>query len=271
MEQMPYFALLRHLNTLQRAGVFAEADSISYVSKRLRDPVAAKKAKVLPFRLFMAQQMFTPITGRERRISDALDEALDASFKNMPDLSGRVCIAPDVSGSMSECISEKSKTSYIQIAGVFTAALMKANPDATVLPFERMVVQLSLSARDSVMTTIRTLAAVAGGGTAVSAPISYLLEHQIAVDTLIGITDNEEWAYDRWGNQGFLPVWRTYRQTVNPNAQAYLITIDPGNGRVAPEHEPGVHYIYGWSDQVVQYIGKSGEGMKGQIAAIEAD
>ena len=268
MRQMPTFALLRHLNALQRAGVLRDADSAAYVADRLSDAGALRKARILPFRLFTAYRMFAPETGTERRVAEALVDGLDATFANMPDLGRGVAIAPDVSGSMRGTIGRRSQVRYVDIAGIFTAALLKASGRALVLPFEHRVLDIRLSARDSAMTITDRLAAVGGGGTAVSAPISRLLDRQIPVNTFIGITDNIEWATDQSGRRGFLPTWRAYRRHVAPAAQAFLITIAPYRHAVAPGDEPGVHYIYGWNEQVLTYISLMQGGLAGQAEAV---
>lgn len=272
MRQMPYFALLRHLNTLQRAQALANGEHAQYVAERLTNKEALQRAKVLPFRLFMAYQMFQPGAPVERQIAEALVDAMEAAFVNLPDLGGRVCIAPDVSGSMGGRISGQSKTRYIDIAGIFASAMLKASPNALVLPFEHDVVTVKLSARDSIMTTADKLARIGGGGTAVSAPVSYLLKAKpdTAIDTFIGITDNVEWATDRWGNQGFLPTWNEYTGKIAPNAQAFLVTIAPYRHAVAPQETPNVHYIYGWSDSVLKYIALSVNGLAGQVESVRA-
>jgi 60 kDa SS-A/Ro ribonucleoprotein len=87
----------------------------------------------------------------------------------------------------------------------------------------------------------------------------------------VGITDNEDWGYGA-GQQcrgPFLSLWREYRAKVNPKAQAFVIQIAPYKHAVAPTGEPGVHFIYGWSDAVVRYIPFVLEGGESQIREIE--
>lgn len=269
MRQMPYLALLRHLNTLQRAGVLADGEAARYVAERLSNDEALHRARVLPFQIFIAYRMFEPVNGDEQLIANALVDALEASFVNMPALDG-VCIAPDVSGSMSSNLSAQGKTSYADVAGIFAAALFKASQTARVLPFREHVIDVKLSPRDSLMTTTGQINQLVSGGTAVSAPISYLLERKVKVGTFIGITDNIEWAADQSGNVGFLPTWRQYKERVAPEARAFLLTIAPYRHAVAPENEPDVHYIYGWNDTVLKYIGLMMEGLEGQVEAVRA-
>lgn len=268
MRQMPYFALLRHLNTLQRAGVLAGAETATYVTERLTNPEALRKAKILPFRLHAAWVAFEPANDEERRIKRALEQALEQTFVNLPTLPGVVAIAPDVSGSMSGSIHHPSKVRYIDVAAIFAGAMLKASTNALVLPFETGVVDVDLKPALPLMEIVAKLAAIGGGGTAVSAPISKLLKERTAVDVFIGITDNVEWARDTYGGEGFLPTWRRYRQEIAPNAQAFLITIAPYPHAVAPPEEPGVHYVYGWADHVPGYIAQTLAGFAGQVEAV---
>ncbi len=237
-----------------------------YVAARLTNAEALRKAKILPFQLYTAYQMFEVKDPAERTVADALVEAMDAAFVNLPDLGGAVCIGPDVSGSMSGPISRMTKVRYIDIAGIFAGALLKANPHALVLPFENKVVSVKLSARDSLMTNADKLAKIGGGGTAVSAPISALLDRKIKVDTFIGITDNIEWATDQSGRHGFLPAWYEYKDKIAPNAQAFLLTIAPYRHAVAPQDSKDIFTIYGWSDSVLAYIALTRHGLAGQVA-----
>lgn len=269
MSQMPYMALMRHLNTLQRAGVLKIEANAHYVASRLVDVNAVRKAKVLPFRLFMAYQMFKAEDPNERVISEALAQAMDVTFENLPNLGGRVCIAPDVSGSMSGRMNAQSQTTYIQIAGVFAGALVKKAGNAVILPFNHQVVDVQLNGRDSIMTNAEKVAKLCGGGTAISAPISELLAKKIKVDTFIGITDSEEWARDQYGGHGFLKVWNEYKDKVAPTAKAFLVTIAPYRHAVAPQDAPDIHYIYGWSDSVLKYINLAIAGVASQAAEVQ--
>jgi len=301
MEQMPYMALLRNINNLRKYEVLDDDRNVEYIVNRLTDAQAIEKAKILPFRFYEAYQAYAGVaikgddydwfTGNsydedsrrsekdkpvDSRIVRALEDALELSFVNMPEISGTIAIASDVSGSMSSKINDKGATRYIDICGVFTGALLKkATGRVHALPFAGYVVDgLDLSAGDRVLETTHKLASVRGGSTAVGAPVERLIQTGQKVDTFIGITDGEDWDYgDRWygsASGSFLKLWREYREKVNPNAQAFLIRIDPYQSANAPSEEPGVHFIYGWSDQVPQYIAKTMKGGKSQVNEVRS-
>lgn len=271
----PYMNLLRNLVTFTRHGVFADEANVRYAVRRLTDPEAVRRSKVLPFRFFDAWRRYQETDGADSRLADAIRAALELSFVNLPSLGDRtVAIGTDVSGSMGGPISDKGTTRFIDIAGIFTGALLRRIEGRVIpLPFETTVhPDCGLSGRDDILVTAGKISRIGGGGTAVGAPVEYLLKRKLAVDTFIGITDNEDWAYgDMWGycSASFLDLWRRYRSEVAPSAQAFLVTIAPYRDAVAPSGELGVHFIYGWSDRVPNFIALELASGESQVQVIE--
>ncbi len=158
----------------------------------------------------------------------------------------------------------------VTLSGARMHISMSPPSTSLVLPFENHVVNVKLNARDTLMTNADKLAKIGGGGTAVSAPVSYLLDHKIKMETFIGITDSIEWATDQSGRHGFLPTWNEYKDKIAPDAKAFLITIAPYRHAVAPQAAPDIHYIYGWSDSVLPYIALTRQGLAGQVESVRA-
>ena len=182
-------------------------------------------------------------------------------------------LGPDVSGSMDNPISEKGSTRYIDVAGIFAGALLKRTSNSLVLPFEEEPVLFEdFSGRDDIMVTANKISRIGGGGTALGSPIEYLLDSNIKTDIFIGITDNEDWAYGQgcYSSGSFLTMWHRYRKEINPHAVAFLVTIDPNRRASAPSSEKGVHFIYGWSDQVLKYIDLKLSTGVSQVESVEA-
>jgi 60 kDa SS-A/Ro ribonucleoprotein len=273
LRQAPYLNLLRTLNAFERHGVFQSEESVAFVCEKLSNPKAVEGSKVLPFRFFDAWRAYCGQGNPDNRIANAIRVALENSFLNMPTLGNRtVAIGTDVSGSMDQLVSERGTARCIDIAGIFTGALLKRIEGRAIpLPFDtRVHADHSLSSRDDLVITASKIADYCGGGTAVGAPIEYLLRRQTKVDIFVGITDNEDWAYGHGHSTSgsFLSLWRRYRKEVNPEAKAFLVTIVPSREVVAPAGEPGVHFIYGWSDQVLKYISLRMETGQGQVERI---
>jgi 60 kDa SS-A/Ro ribonucleoprotein len=276
LRNAPYMNLLRNLVTFHRHQVFQNQENVELAVRKLTDIAAIERSKVFPFRFYDAWQMYKAVDAPDSRIADAIRTALELSFRNVPSLGNRtIAIGTDVSGSMGCPISENGNgRSFIEIAGVFTGALLRKVEDRVIpLPFEERVhTNCGLSKHDDILVTAEKIAAIGGGGTAVGAPIQYLLDRKIHTDVFIGITDNVDWAYGHgydYASGNFLNLWRRYRKEVNPEAQAFLVTIAPYRDAVAPSGEKGVHYIYGWSGNVLNYISLSLEHGQGQVQEIE--
>lgn len=275
LRQAPYLNLLRMLATFTRQKVFEDEANVRFACEKLTNLEAVQHSRVLPFRFFNAWKAYKGTEGHHIAIADALRQACEISFQNMPSFGNRtVVIAPDTSGSMDSPVSDKGITRFIDIAGLFTGALLKRCEDrALVLPFDTTVhANHSLSKRDDILVTAKKVASYGGGGTAVGAPVQYLLNRKIKADVVIGITDNEDWAYghdDNYASDSFYSLWLRYKKEVNPDAIVYLVTIASYRDAVAPTGAKGVHFIYGWSDKVLQYIGNTLEGGESQIQAVE--
>lgn len=274
LHNAPIFALLRNLVTFKRHEVFKEEAEVDYVVERLTNTKAIEHSKILPFRFFDAWKKYVNVEGNDSRIADALRTALNLSFVNMPTLGGHtVAIGSDVSGSMSSVVSPKGQTRFIDIAGIFTGAILRQIEGRAIpLPFNSQVITgHGLSGRDDVLITSEKVSRLLGGGTALGSPIQYLLDCKIHTDVFVGITDNEDWAYGAGHHTrgSFLSLWREYRAKVNSKAQAFVIQIAPYKHAVAPTTEPGVHFVYGWSDAVVRYIPFTLERGVSQVQEIE--
>ena len=285
MHKMPYFALLRHLATLNRSGVFDDVEALDIACQKLSNPELVDRSQIYPYRFFIA---YNKLKGNAPQpILEALEYALNASFRNIPELGGRGCIAIDTSGSMtSSPKNERGRTQelrYIDIAATFGIPLMMKSPDAIVLPFDmaggrgfgdrytpRSGLYPELLDRTRPMLwNIEQLSNCTGGGTDVSLPIRYLEHNEHLVDWFIGITDSIEWGTTGYGTEAWLTAWRRYKSTIAPEAKAFLVTISPYGDSMSPFEEPDVYHIFGWSDQVLRFIHLGISGIETQLQHIE--
>ena len=94
-----------NLNTFQRHGVFRNAEMVEIIANRLRDREAIKRAKVFPYQLLMAYKMAESNKEIPRKITEALQDAMEIATENVPKIAGKVYVCPDVSGSMSSAVT----------------------------------------------------------------------------------------------------------------------------------------------------------------------
>lgn len=257
-QNMGWQALRINLNTLLRHGVFNDANMVDFVAARLRDEQSIRKAKAFPYQLLMAYQAAKK--EMPAPISEALQDALEHSLVNVPNLAGKkVVICPDVSGSMQSPATgfRKGATTSVRcidVAGLVAAAMLRNNPQTTVLPFENDVVEVRLNGRDSVMTNAKRLANIGGGGTNCSAPLAWLNKQKSEVDMVIFVSDNQSWMDNRGhGASETMRQWAMVKQR-NPHAKLVCIDIQPYAHSQAAEQEDILN-IGGFSDEVFNLLG----------------
>ena len=257
--------LRQNLATFARHGVFADETVAEAVAQKLGDPVAVARSRVLPYQLMSAWAA----TGNEvpAVVREALQDAMDAALVNVPAVPGRVVVCPDVSGSMSSAVtghrgSATSKVRCIDVAALVSAALLKRNPKASVMPFEQRVVDVKLNPRDSVLTNAGRLAKIGGGGTNVSAPLALLNQQRAAVDLVVIVSDNESWIdAKRAGATQTMQEWALLKSRC-PRAKLVCIDLQPYGTTQAMERSDILN-VGGFSDAVFSMVAAFAEDRLG--------
>ena len=253
----------QNLNTFLRHEVFAKSKNIKMVAEKLRDETAIARARVLPYQLLTAYQATSNQMPSE--IREALQDAMETAVQNVPAIQGKVVVCPDVSGSMHSSVtgyrgSATSKTRCIDIAALVSAAMLRTNPQARVIPFEQITVNVQLNPRDSIMTNAEKLANVGGGGTACSAPLAMLNREKADVDLVVIVSDNESWADDSqgWGaTTSLMKEWDILKRRC-PEAKLVCLDIQPYT-KAQARNRHDILNIGGFSDQVFSLIGSFAE------------
>lgn len=242
---LPIFALLKNLATLERHGVLESNRKL--ISGKFADAATIQKSKILPYRFLEARKHVNAAWAQ-----DALRDGLDLSFGNFDDIEGRSAVFLDISGSME---------SYIQTAAIFAVCLMKkTGGDGRFLCYDTQLDEVKVSMRDSTLTQAERIHA--RGETNTSLPMKKLLSDRDKVDNIILITDEQQ-------NMGapFIDALDEYRRKVNRNVRCFVINVAPYHGSLMPV-EGNTYYIYGWSDQVLQFVSMASKGWGSQVDAI---
>lgn len=264
----------QNLNTFARHGVFELEGMTSLVAAKLANPVLLAKAGVFPYQLMAACKAASPeVPGAVR---EALEEALEMAIGQVPAIAGRVVVCPDVSGSMSAPVSGQrgsasSVMRCIDVAALAAAALLRKNPDALVLPFERDVVSCRVNANDRVLDNAAKLAALGGGGTNCSAPLAWLNRHRIEADLVVFVSDNESWVDAGSRASETMLQWEIFKRA-NPDARLVCIDCTP-NGSTQAQERDDVLNVGGFSDEVFRIVAAFAAGATSAghwVAEIEA-
>jgi 60 kDa SS-A/Ro ribonucleoprotein len=252
----PWQMTRMNLNTFARHDVFADEEVTRRIAARLRDPASVASARVFPYQLMTAYAAAGETV--PRIVRDALQDAMEIAIANIPAIEGQVYVCPDVSGSMGSPATgyRKGSTSAVRcidVAALVSAAIVRKNPSAEVLPFEMDVVSIALNARDTVMTNAQKLSAIGGGGTNCSAPLAWLNARKAEGDVVIFVSDNESWADPQHGRgTAMMQEWNAFKMR-NPTARLICIDVQP-NATTQAQERDDVLNVGGFSDAVFTLV-----------------
>jgi hypothetical protein len=192
---MGYMALLRNLRNFDQAGV---SDKVAMtVAARLSDPEQVAKSKQLPMRFLSAYRAAPSL-----RWAYPLEQALDLSLSNIPELRGRTLILIDTSGSMNSAFSKDGMLMRWDAATVFGLALARRCQNADVVSFSNRAMRFDLQAGESLLKSVERWK-VGGyflnGGTQTAAATQAAFERH---DRVVILTDEQASAYSWGGDPG---------------------------------------------------------------------
>ncbi len=257
-----------NLNTLLRHGVFGDPAMVSRVASRIADPGEVRRARVFPFQLLAAFRAASANMPPE--ITLALQSALEVSIENVPSVKGKVYLCPDVSGSMHSPVtgnrgSATTSVRCIDVAALVSAAFLRRNVGAEVIPFSDDIVPVTLNPLDSVMTNSDVLSRLPSGGTACSAPLRHLNKGNKTGDLVVYVSDNMSWAdFERpgidTGTRGTVMAeeWARFKRR-SPNARLVLIDLQPYASTQVTSHSDVLN-VGGFSDVVFDITARFARG-----------
>lgn len=255
--QCGWHATRMNLNTFLRAQVFSDPVMVQRIAAKLTDRELVKRSRVMPYQCLTAFLNVDPTLPMPLKL--ALQDVLDMSLENTPRMDGKqVIVLLDVSGSMSSPVTgyrgtATTKIRCVDVAAMVAAALVKANPNAVVIPFESHVItDFTLNPRDSVATMAQTLAQFNGGGTNCGAALQFCVSRQLKADLIVFISDNESWMDARGQSRSgtaMAAAWQTYKRQF-PHTRMACIDLTPYNTTQLSSTIKDVINIGGFSDNV---------------------
>ena len=244
-----YMALLRNLRNI----INANPSNIDKVLQKISDPEAVKHSRQLPFRFLSAYKNLPANAGK--KVTDALEKAVEAACENVPKLPGRTVIAVDISGSMSINVSAKSEIRCCEIGMMLGIIANRICEDAIFYTFDNAIERKRIPSSGILYSTVHE--AMARGGTDMDLPFREMVKDQIRCDRIIIISDNE------CNNSWRFPVQSRadqYRRTSNNDIWVHAIDLmGYGTQQFAG---PKTNIIAGWSEKVFDFIllAEQGEG-----------
>ena len=286
-----------NLNAFLKHGVFNNKKVLAQVVARLKNRELIEKTKVFPYQVMTAYNYTSRTAGMPQAILMGLQQALEHSLRNIPEIAGKIVLAPDMSGSMGGPVTGNRDSnatgttarrgrsygattvvSCREVAALVTAAFLRKAPETLILPFSDHIDLVRLNPMDSVATNAQALARLPSGGTNCTLPLAYLNQEKIKADLVIYVSDYESWLDPQgrtmhrygWGPQdvhaktGMMVQWRKFKAN-NPKARLVCVDLQPApSAQVIVEDD--ILSIGGWSDTCFKLIADfASNGNKGDM------
>lgn len=251
---MTWNQLRLNLNTLERNGCFNDEQYTKEIASRLDSKDEVKKSKLQPFELLTSVNNVS-----NNLLKRSLQNCLDYSVDNVPDLPYNTYIAVDVSGSMGTAVNSNNVNrglSCAQVAGLMSLSLLSKNPNVKYLTFDTAVKDYTqkLNSKDSLSTNL-TKINFNGGGTDCSAPMKHIHSADQPVDLIIMLSDNESWAdyiHKAHNTTGTKAIWNKIKSK-NPNAKFVMIDL-AGSNTTQLSDDKNVLNISGFNSNIFDLI-----------------
>jgi len=254
--KLGYMALLRNLRNLLDYEV--DALTIEKVGARLADPAAVKKSKQMPFRYLAAYREIESYTSGEAAfLRESLEKAAAASASNIDGFTvqTRVLIAADVSGSMYQAISPRSKIRCYDIGLLMSMLLRSRSKNVITGIFGNTWKQVALPQTAMLNSTmvLTKIAGQVGYSTNAHAVIDALIQERKVMDKVFVFSDMQ--VYDAHaGGKSLEASWIRYKKEVAPKAKLYLCDLVGYGTTPLRVTRQDVYLIAGWSDKVFEVL-----------------
>jgi 60 kDa SS-A/Ro ribonucleoprotein len=253
--RMGYMATMRNLrNSIEAEVSFAHIEKIC---QYLSNEKAIANAKQLPFRFLAAYREIKVLKSRyTTMILEALEDAVMHSAKNIKGFDGNtsVVIACDVSGSMQQPISPKSKIQLYDI-GLMLGMLMQSRCKNVISGMFGDTWKIINMSNRNVLTNVQEFyrrEGEVGYSTNGYLVIEDLINRKEIVDKVMLFTDVQLWNSNQTKHT-FENSWNTYKQ-IAPKAKLYLFDL-AGYGQVPLDIKRNdVYLIAGWSDKIFDVL-----------------
>lgn len=247
-EHMPMTAMIRNLGNMSKIGFLKPLSAtVREVCTRLTDEDRLKRARVHPLSLLMASRVYAGGKGRRGKgewtvvpqVVDALDEAIEKSFRYAPMTDKRWVLGVDVSSSMDSNVCGDTGITAREAAALMALVIARREPQYFIGGFSHEFVDLGLTANDS-FAIAREKVDRAYGATRTELPITHALKNGIEADVFMILTDNEV-------NQGVHPVQRLkeYRKQTGINAKMIVCAFTATRFSIADPNDAGMLDVAG--------------------------
>lgn len=264
--KLGYMATLRNLRNILEADV--SSDAIEKVCKYLSDENTVKNSKQLPFRFLSAYRELKNINSKFLgSVLESLEDAVMFSAKNIKGFGfdTSVAIASDVSGSMQQPVSPKSKILLYDIGLLMSMILQSQSKNVVTGIFGDTWKRIPMP-KNGILRNVNEFyerEGEVGYSTNGYLVIEDLINRSEKIDKVMLFTDTQMWS-SNGTRHSFENSWKRYK-TIAPNAKLYIFDL-AGYGKMPLDvRKNDVFLIAGWSDKIFEIL----NALEDQKSAVE--
>lgn len=254
-------ALLRNVTRLSKNGAFDDLVFAGDVAKALADSERIAKGRVHPVAYANGLGVYTKgrfdqrSTGwynygsRQRgwtvnaKVAGGMEEGFYNSFKTVKPANKATMVSIDVSGSMSSPAGGGLVgMTCAEAAAAMAMVVVRTEPYAVVNGFSHQLVDLGISATDSLETVVKKTSRHNFGSTDASKPMAEALRKNQGIDTFTVWTDNETWS----GNQKPSQALKEYRSRTGREARLAVVAFTATDFTIADPKDRGMMDFVGF-------------------------
>ncbi len=264
--KLGYMATLRNLRNILEADVSPNA--MEKVCNYLSDEKAVKNSKQLPFRFLSAYRELNKINSKYvSSVLEALENAVLVSAQNIKGFGFEtsVVIASDVSGSMQQPVSPKSKILLYDVGLLMSMILQSQCKNAITGIFGDRWKRITMP-KNGILKNVNEFykrEGEVGYSTNGYLVIEDLISRKEKVDKVMLFTDTQMWNSNGTINS-FENSWNRYKN-IAPNAKLYIFDLAGYGKQPLDVRKNDVHLIAGWSDKIFDVL----NALEDQKSAIE--
>ena len=247
-KKIGYFALLRNLRNIKEQS----PEALEKALELLTDRNLIKKSLVMPFRYLSAIKEIEQLSSANKILAK-LSEAIDISLDNVPKIENLLVVL-DLSGSMYGLPAERG--------AIFSAVLLKKNPDADIIVFGSDAQYKSVNIADSTLSIAKQFNFGMGG----TDFHSIFQTANKSYDNIIILSDMQGWE----GYDAPTKAFNNYKKKYNCSPKVFSFDLEGYGTMQFPERN--VYCLAGFSDKVfdiMEYLISDKSAMFKIIDAIE--
>ena len=265
-------AIIRNLGRFSKEGLLTNTSlETVFVIGKILDKDTLKKGRVHPLNILVALKTYQSGHGMRgkgewdvvSKIVDALDEAFYLSFGLVEPTGKRICLALDVSGSMTSSMIGNMNLSAREASSAMAMVTARSEKNYEIIGFtsdggrssfsgnssrrggyssHNAVSVLDISPRRRLDDICKYTREMSFGATDCALPMLYASANNLEFDTFITYTDNETWA----GNIHPFQALKQYRQKTGIDARLIAVGMTTTEYSIADPSDSGMLDIVGF-------------------------